>query len=223
MVTVRTMDFIRIEYTGYDEKGVVFDSTAGEVAKTLHKKEGPLLLIFGKDRLIPALEEAISKMNVGEEIEVEAPPEKAFGIPKKSLVKVMRPSYFAAQKIKPTAGMAIHLDTDYGRLFGVIKSVSSGRVVVDFNHPLAGKKVRYKIKLNAVITKTEDKIDALLLESGLKGNATLKDRSLDLELIKKGGDYEQKKAQLLVLLKGLFHNEIKSINVNEVEEKKSKE
>ena len=45
---IKEGDFIKIEYTGYDDKGQVFDSTSGEVAKAMHQKEGPMLIVFKK-------------------------------------------------------------------------------------------------------------------------------------------------------------------------------
>jgi FKBP-type peptidyl-prolyl cis-trans isomerase 2 len=218
MDLIKFGDFIKIEYTGYDERGNVFDSTSGEVAKTLHGSEGPLVVIFGVDRLPKGLEETLRQMNKQDEIDVMIPPEKAFGKPKKSLIKVLPTSYFKHQKLTPSVGLPIYIDTDNGRIFGVIKSVSNGRVVVDFNHPLAGKKVRYKIKLVDIINDGKEKIEALLARYGLKGAVSIDSSNLLITLSKKGetNEYETRKLQLLTLIKQLF-TEIKNISINEVD------
>ena len=54
-------DFLKLEYTGYDDKGNVFDSTSGEIAKKLHNKEGTLLIVFGYDKLVVGLEEVLQR------------------------------------------------------------------------------------------------------------------------------------------------------------------
>ncbi|HNT61164.1 MAG TPA: FKBP-type peptidyl-prolyl cis-trans isomerase, partial [Candidatus Bilamarchaeaceae archaeon] len=72
-------DLILLELEGKDAEGNVFDSTSGDIAKRLHGKEGPLLLSYGFDRIIPGLFEAIGKMGKGESREVSFGPDKAFG------------------------------------------------------------------------------------------------------------------------------------------------
>ncbi len=208
-----------IDYTGYDERGKVFDSTNGEIAKTLHGKEGPLIFIFKLDSLPIGLEEALVGMNIGEEKELTLPPEKAFGEVKKSLVKVFSTAYFQSQNVNPVPGLAIYLDTDKGRIYGIVKSVNSGRVVVSFNHPLAGEKVRYRLKLVGMLASAEEKIKALLARYGIIGNAVLKDGNLILELPKKPENiaaYERSKLPLVMSLKKIFID-IKGINVKEID------
>ena len=56
-------EFVKIEYDAIDENGNLFDSTRGEIAKALHKKEGPLLVVVGKHRLIKGLDIAIRSMS----------------------------------------------------------------------------------------------------------------------------------------------------------------
>ena len=47
-------------------------------------------------------------------------------------------------------------------MIGMVKSVSSGRTVVDFNHPLAGKDVVYDIKLNKTVTDKKVQLSSVL-------------------------------------------------------------
>ncbi len=196
-------DFIKIEYTGYTSDNKVFDSTRGEVAKKLHGQEGPLLIIFKVDRLPEGLEEIISEMKNGEEREVILQQEKAFGKLKKSLIKVFSHNYFKQHGVKPNAGLNIYLDTSKGRIFGKIKSVSSGRIVVDLNHPMAGKIVKYRIKITDVITDNIEKTNALLNRYQLDGKVQVDANGISLELTKRKNqkEYEIRKFQLLGLLK----------------------
>ncbi len=58
---------------------------------------------------------------------------------------------------KPVPGMIVNADNTRGRVL----SVSSGRVKIDFNHPLSGKVLVYELEIKEKIEKTEDKIKAL--------------------------------------------------------------
>ncbi|MCD6226965.1 hypothetical protein J7J90_00530 [Candidatus Micrarchaeota archaeon] len=66
-----------------------------------------------------------------------------FGKRNKELVRVVSEKRFKDNKLRPVPGMVISLD---GRP-ALVKSVSGSRVIVDLNHPLADKDIRYKIKL----------------------------------------------------------------------------
>ena len=202
-------DFVKLEYEGYDEDGKIFDSTKGEIAKTLRGKEGPIVMILGKDKMIQGLQDAIFKMKKGEENEITLDPKDAFGVRKKELVKVLPESEFRKQNLDPQPGLQIQMDTSFGRLMGIIKSITSGRVMVDFNHPLAGKKVRYKIKLVDVLTELKDKVSSVIDRMGFDADFELKNENLTLK-IKKDKDYEQKKNMLVSMIK-VFIPEIKEI------------
>ncbi len=215
---VKKGDFIIIEYTGYNEKGNIFDSTEGKIAKELHGKEGPMLLMFGYDYIIPGLAEELEKMKEGEEKEIEIPPEKAFGKRSRKLVKVFSPSDFN-NNVNLIPGAAIEIQTPEGiTLKGVVKTITSGRVMIDFNHPLADHKVKYKIKLNKVITKKEEKIKTLMEDIGLKGDFEIKDEKItfNLENVK---DLKTKQARILMAI-NVAIPEIKKVDFKEKNEKK---
>lgn len=192
-------DFVLVELEGKDSDGRVFDSTKGEVALKLHGKERPLLVIFGMDRIIPGLQDALKTMKAGEEKKVEIEPNRAFGERKKELIRIMSLADFAKHKVNPEPGLVIHVDTDTGRLYGSIKSVAGGRVMVDFNHPIAGQKVFYTIKLLNVFTRPEEKAKELMDYLGLDGTFTLKEGVLEAKVKKKEGqDYQVAKTMFLV-------------------------
>jgi FKBP-type peptidyl-prolyl cis-trans isomerase 2 len=195
-------DILLLELEGKDAEGNIFDSTSGEIAKTLHGKEGPLLLSFGFDRIIPGIYEALAKMDKGQEKELSLSPEKAFGQRKKGLVKIMSFAEFKKYKVKPEPGLRIHVDTEKGRSYGTVKSVSGGRVMVDFNHPLAGQDVSYKIKLVDLFTDIESKVRAICSDSGIVEKWELKGDTLNLKFKEhEGAEFESRKALTLLMLK----------------------
>ncbi len=195
-------DLILLELEGKDAEGNVFDSTSGDIAKRLHGKEGPLLLSYGFDRIIPGLFEAIGKMGKGESREVSFGPDKAFGRRKKELVKVMSLAEFRKYQVKPEPGLVIHVDTDKGRTYGTIKSVGNGRVMVDFNHPFAGQHVDYSIKLADIFITPQDKVKALCGDSGIVEKWELNGGTLKLDFRKlQGSEDEARRALLLISLR----------------------
>ncbi|MFP3949967.1 MAG: peptidylprolyl isomerase [Candidatus Micrarchaeia archaeon] len=209
-------DFILIELEGKDQEGNVFDSTTGEVAKKLHGKEGPLLVVFGMDKLITGIYDALKGMKKGEEKDVHLSPGEAFGHRKKEMVKIMSNAEFKKHDVNPEPGLVVHVDTDTGRLYGTVKSVNAGRVMVDFNHPIAGQEVDYHLKLNEIYTEKEDKIRVLIDYLGLEGDFSLKDDGeLTVNLKKKDDkEYELHKAMLLMTLRSKIPG-IKKVDLKE--------
>ena len=216
-------DFIKLEYTGYDDKGNIFDATSGNVSKKLHNRDGPLLIVFGYDLLVVGLQEALANMNKGDAKELLLMPDKAFGQRSKELIRVLSENELLKNNIQPEIGLSLQLDTDQGPLFGVVRSIASGRVTVDFNHPLAGKNVKYSLKLIDVITDKEAKISALMDDMQLKGKSKIAGEKLEVELEKpkadapenKENNYEVKKQYFAELVKSIIP-EIKDVNIKEV-------
>ncbi len=148
-------DFVLVEYSIKlrDTKQLVETTSEEEARKEGIYEEGrlygPQLVIIGEGRVIPGLEEAIRSMDVGEEREVEIPPEKAFGPRDPSKVKTFSVKQFMRQGVYPEVGKLVEINNQVGR----IVAVESGRVKVDFNHPLAGRTLIARIK---VVKKLED-------------------------------------------------------------------
>jgi FKBP-type peptidyl-prolyl cis-trans isomerase SlyD len=157
-MAVKEGDFIRLEYTGkVQETGNVFDTTDENVAeeagiKLDNKSYGAIPIVVGGGHVLKGLDEAIIGMEEGEEKIVEITPEEGFGLRDPKLLQLIPMGEFKKQGMKPEVGMAITSDGTTG----IIRSVSGGRVRVDFNHELAGKNLEYNIK---VIKEIEDDVD----------------------------------------------------------------
>ncbi len=157
-------DFVKINYTGrIKDTGEVFDTTSEKVAKEagLYKEEiifRPQPIVIGAGHVIKGLDEALVGLEVGEKIEIELPPEKAFGERDKKLIKTYRRKEFKKHGLDPYPGMVVEIEGKTGR----VQSVKAGRVVVDFNSELAGKTVVYEINVEEKVNKLEEKIRLLL-------------------------------------------------------------
>jgi FKBP-type peptidyl-prolyl cis-trans isomerase 2 len=205
-------DFIKIEYDAYDDEGRLFDSTRGEIAKSLHGKEGAMLVVFGFDRLIVGLEEALQTMKKGEKTEINLPADKAFGQRNKNLLRIMSRSDFINNNINPVSGLTVHVDTEQGRQYGIIKSSSSGRVLVDFNHPLAGRDVKYSLTFVDVITDTKNKTEEILRDIKLEGDVHFDKDVLSIAL-KPTEQFDSATKTLELVIKNVMP-EVKTINIS---------
>jgi FKBP-type peptidyl-prolyl cis-trans isomerase 2 len=203
-------DYIKIDLIAIRKSdGKIIDTTIEKVAKEagIFSKEysfKPMLVILGRKEVIQGLEEKLLEMNVGEEKEFDIPPQKAFGERDKSLIITFPESEFKKQNVKAEEGKAIEVDGKRG----VIKSINSGRVVVDFNHPLAGETLHYKIKIVEVLQTDEEKIKALLERYSINGEVKIKGKEIVIEVPKevdKGLNFIQAKVYLIYELFSLFN------------------
>ena len=160
---IKEKDFIEIEFTGKIKDGEVFDSTIKEELEKLHVghdhpvEAKPFIFCLGQEMFLKALDDFLIGKETGKEYEIELEPEQAFGKRNPSLIQRIPISVFREQKVNPAPGVVFNFD---GRI-GKTLTVSGGRVMVDFNHALAGKTLVYKIKILRKITDLNEKIKAL--------------------------------------------------------------
>ncbi|ADV65572.1 peptidylprolyl isomerase FKBP-type [Desulfurococcus mucosus DSM 2162] len=156
-------DFILVEYNvRVKETNTLLDTTDAELAKKENiyeegKVYGPTLIILGRGWLNESVEEELLKHDVGSEVEVEVPPEKAFGERSPDKVKTFSLREFQRRGLSVSVGDVVEVE---GRQ-GVVKNISGGRVTIDFNHPLAGKTLVFKVKIVGKLEDTVEKLKAL--------------------------------------------------------------
>jgi FKBP-type peptidyl-prolyl cis-trans isomerase 2 len=153
-------DFIELKFTGKIKDGEIFDTNIEEDAKKINmdlKKIKPLLISVGHNMVIKGLDKALEGKELGVSYSLEFNPEQAFGKRESSLIKMIPSKNFTEQKIYPQRGMQLSLD---GMLIKII-SVSGGRVLVDFNNPLAGRNIIYNFKAERKLADINEKINAL--------------------------------------------------------------
>ena len=136
---VKKGNTVKIEYEGSLEDGTVFDSS---------EKHGKLLEFeAGSGKVIPGFDKAVIGMKKDEKKEIIIKPEEAYGMPdEKWIQKVPRDKIPKDQE--PQVGMMIAIGLPNGQQMpAVIKEVTDKEVTLDINHPLAGKTLKFKIKL----------------------------------------------------------------------------
>ncbi len=147
-------DFIEIEFTGKVKGGEVFDSTIRGSSK--EKKSQPFVYSLGNGMFLGALDDFLIDKEPSE-YEIALKPKEAFGERNSSLVKLIPTSVFRKQKLNPIQGDVLDFDGKMGKIL----SISSGRNLVDFNNPLAGKEVEYKIKVLRKVEEMNKKVESL--------------------------------------------------------------
>ncbi|MHB1829831.1 MAG: FKBP-type peptidyl-prolyl cis-trans isomerase [Candidatus Micrarchaeaceae archaeon] len=156
-------DFVKVEYTARraSDSSLVFtteEKTArDEGAYSSETAYGPQLIVLGKKSALKGVEDAVKSMSVGETKKVTISPADGFGERDEKLVNVMRMSEFREKDVNPYPGMQVDID---GRI-ATVKSVNSGRVLVDMNHPLAGETLMYEIKVTGKVESDADKVKSL--------------------------------------------------------------
>lgn len=133
-------DTVRIHYTGRLDDGTVFDSSEGR---------DPLEFVLGAGQVIPGFDEAVTGMEQGEEKTVTIAADQAYG-PRRDelLINVGRSEMPSG--IEPQVGQRLQMSTPDGQTFQVtVTQTSEEMVVLDANHPLAGRDLTFDIELVA--------------------------------------------------------------------------
>ena len=105
----------------------------------------PFEFQMGKNRVIKGFEEAIRDMNVNDEKEVTIPPELAYGEYDDRKIKNF-PIEDLRKHFEPEVGMSIGIKMDNGtEVPASIMDIKGDEVVIDMNHPYAGKTLKFKL------------------------------------------------------------------------------
>jgi FKBP-type peptidyl-prolyl cis-trans isomerase 2 len=128
---------VSLEYTLVDEKGAEIQTNKGEA---------PLVYTQGKQEILPGLEKALEGMHAGEEKDVKLPPEEAYGPIDKNLFQEVPKSSIPAAGLK--LGAPLQARSPDGRsMMARVSEIKDNTVVVDLNHPLAGKTLAFHVKV----------------------------------------------------------------------------
>ncbi len=163
-MTIKKGDFIELDYIGrIQETGDIFDVTSAAIAQE-HKIYNPKahyhsqIICVGEKQVVPGLDAALVNKDEKKSFTVALPPDQAFGKKDPKLMQLVPLQTFHKQQINPFPGLQLNLNG----MLGTVRTVSGGRVIVDFNHPLAGRNVTYEVTIKRVVTKDEEKLQGLL-------------------------------------------------------------
>jgi FKBP-type peptidyl-prolyl cis-trans isomerase SlpA len=138
MTKVKNNDKVKVHYTGTLEDGQVFDSSL---------QREPLEFTMGAGQMIPGFEKGILDMELNEKKTINIPSTEAYGEPNDDLTQEVPMQHLPAD-IKPEVGMNLVSQTPDGQQMQfVVTKVNDDSIVVDGNHPLAGKDLTFEIEV----------------------------------------------------------------------------
>ncbi|PIN86947.1 hypothetical protein COV19_02000 [Candidatus Woesearchaeota archaeon CG10_big_fil_rev_8_21_14_0_10_44_13] len=170
---IKKGDFIEIDYIGsLKSDGTIFDTTDKGVSKkegfyNEGQEYGPAIICVGEHNIVKGIDKELEGKETKTEYLIDISPEEGFGRKSAKLIQLVSTSKFLKQNINPMPGLQVNID---GNL-GTIKSVSGGRTLVDFNHPLSSHELKYKIRVNRIVHDDKEKLRSLLaIQLSMKKN-----------------------------------------------------
>jgi len=130
---------VSIEYEVKDGDNIVDSNIGGS----------PLVFMFGKGQIIPGLESGIVDMNIGDKAEVKVAPADAYGEYNNEAKQEVPKDQFDGIDLE--VGMSLYgQGEDGGTVQVTVKEIGEENVIIDFNHPLAGKTLVFNVSINNI-------------------------------------------------------------------------
>jgi len=121
----------------------------GDTVVDSNKGAAPLVFMFGKGQIIPGLENGIKEMNIGDKADVLVKAADAYGEYNPDATQEVPKEQFAGIDLQE--GMTLYgQGEDGGTVQVTVKEIKDNSVVIDFNHPLAGKDLMFSVAINNV-------------------------------------------------------------------------
>jgi FKBP-type peptidyl-prolyl cis-trans isomerase 2 len=133
-------------------KKVKFDYTLTVDKETVETTTGkqPLEFVQGNGMLIPGLEKELEGLKAGDTKRVVVKPEEGYGMPNPQLTREFDKAKLPTD-MKPEKGMVLEMQDPQGQSYPcTIVEVKDKTVMLDFNHPLAGKELTFDVKIVSV-------------------------------------------------------------------------
>jgi FKBP-type peptidyl-prolyl cis-trans isomerase 2 len=134
---IRSGKKVSLEYTVFLADGTQIDSNVGE---------DPLVFVLGSNQVFPALEQALMGLKVGDTKQVTLKPEDAYGPVVPDAYKEV--DLDAVPEPYRYAGAVLGIQDPAGGVYPIrVHAIKDQKIVLDFNHPLAGHALRFDIKV----------------------------------------------------------------------------
>jgi peptidylprolyl isomerase len=197
-MTLEKGSLILLDYTAkIKDTNEIFETTRESDVKDSKefdpsKKYEPRLLGVGEGWVLKGLDDALLNANINEHLNIEIPPEKAFGERDPSKVRMIPLRKLGEKANEIGVGDVVELD----QRMGIVRFIGSGRVQVDFNHKYAGRTLIYDANIVKKIDSDDEKISNLI-------KRRLPLESTDIHYEKKDSDLEIIVPEKIFLLDGL--------------------
>ena len=197
-MTLEKGSLILLDYTAkIKDTNEIFETTRENDVKNSEdfdpsRKYEPRLLGVGEGWVLKGLDDALLDANMDEPLNIEIPPDKAFGERDPSKVRMIPLRKLGEKANEVGVGDVIELD----ERMGIVRFIGSGRVQVDFNHKYAGRTLIYDATIVKKIETEDEKIASLI-------RRRLPIDSADIHFEKKDSELEISVPEKIFLLDGL--------------------
>lgn len=139
---------VSFNYTLTDQAGEVLDSSQGRE---------PLTYLHGHDQIIPGLERQLEGLEAGAKVELDVPAAEAYGEHRSDLLYEVERSRFD-DEVDLEVGNQVMAQGASEPVVLTINAVSDDTVVLDANHPLAGKDLSFAVEVTEVREATDEEL-----------------------------------------------------------------
>ena len=143
--------FVAVSYSLKLENGQMVEQTV---------EKDPLCFVFGIGRMMPGLEKGLQGMEAGNRATVTVEPEDAYGNARDDLVREF-PREIFPDKVGIKLGDRMQAMSPQGPMAFEVKRLTDDKVLCDFNHPLAGKRLVFDLEVKEVRPSTPEDIAAM--------------------------------------------------------------
>jgi FKBP-type peptidyl-prolyl cis-trans isomerase 2 len=141
MNQVKENNTVKVNYTGKLSDGQIFDSSEGRE---------PIEFTLGQGQLIPGFEKGLIDMKLNEKKTITIPKEEAYGDVNKDLIQEVNKTELP-QDMTPEVGMGLVSKSPDGQEMNLmVVEVREETIVIDGNHPLAGKELVFDLEVLAI-------------------------------------------------------------------------
>lgn len=138
MSIVKENNTVKVNYTGKLADGQVFDTSEGRE---------PLEFTLGQGQLIPGFEKGVIDMKLNEKKTITIAKEEAYGEVNEALIQEVKKTELP-QDMEPKVGMGLVSKAPDGREMNLmVVEVKEESIVIDGNHPLAGKDLIFDLEV----------------------------------------------------------------------------
>ena len=158
---------IHVDYDLYSgETGDLIETTREDIAKEheMHQEGrnySPMVCVVGTGNLIAGFEAALKDAKVGKEVEVEIAPADAYGEKDPAQVETISINKLRRSVQDPNS-LYLGAPVTIGGRQGYLSYLAAGRARIDYNHPMAGKTLKYVFTVIKEVKNKEDKVMGLL-------------------------------------------------------------
>ncbi len=222
-MAIKKGDFVELDFIGkIKDTNEIFDLTKEEIAKEKNLYNPrftykPITICVGEGELIKGLDEKLIGKDKGKST-IEIKSEEGFGKKDPSLLKLVPIKIFTKENLRPFPGLNVNING----LIGTVRSVSGGRVIVDFNHPLSGKDLIFEIEVRKILKEEKEKIESVVAKVVKEFEVKLDKNILELKMNSDEKLKEELKKKIMKIFPAIKEIKFEEFKSKEKEEKQIK-